>query len=51
MKKNTLKNKIVALLLIIIGFLPVIFDNDATFLVIALFFAIPLFLSKNNYIL
>lgn len=45
-----IKNKIAAILLLVIGFLTMLIDNDGTaFLLIALV-AIPLFFAKENWI-
>lgn len=52
-KKNlrrTYKNKLCAIALIIIGFLPIYIENDATVLVVSLMIGIPLFFSKQNHI-
>lgn len=47
--KETWKNKLVALSIIALGMLPVIFDKDATFLVIALMLAFPLFIAVEDW--
>lgn len=44
------KNKIVALILILIGVLSVKIDGDATFAVICAMFGLPLFFAKQNWI-
>lgn len=52
-KKNirrTYKNKLCALALIIVGICPIYLENDATFMILALLFGIPLFFSKQNHI-
>lgn len=49
--KRTIKNKIVALMLIILGVLSVFIDGDGTFMIFAAAVSIALFFSKNNYIL
>lgn len=46
--KKTLKNKIMSLLLIGAGLAPVFIDGDATVLILALIFGIPMFLSKED---
>lgn len=50
--KKTIKNKISAIGLIILAIvlLPWL-DGDATFLIFALMIAVPLFLSKKNWII
>lgn len=47
--KRTWKNKVGALVLMGIGYLSIGIDNDATFFVFALMFAIPLFLTRKNH--
>lgn len=49
--KRTIKNKIVALMLIILGVLSVFIDGDCTFMIFAVTVSIALFFAKNNYIL
>ena len=49
-KYKTLKNKIFALLLLMVGIAPIIINGDATFLVFAGCFGIPLFFAKENWI-
>lgn len=46
--KETWKNKLAALLMVAIGLIPVLLDNDGTFLVFVLLFAIPLFLTVED---
>lgn len=48
--RETLLNKIVAVVLILIGVLTVYVAKDITFLVTTLIMGIPLFLAKENYI-
>lgn len=48
--KETFKNKIAAIALLFAGLVPVMIDGDATFLVLAGCFAVPLFLAKENWI-
>lgn len=50
MKQSTKKNKIYALILIIIGIIPIFIEKDATPLIFFLFFAVPLFFAKKNVI-
>lgn len=49
--RRTLKNKVVALALIIIGLILRDITGEATALVLMLMFGIPLFLAKRNYII
>lgn len=48
--RKLIKNKIYSAILIFIGILSIMIDGDATFLVFALFLAIPLFFAKKNWI-
>jgi hypothetical protein len=47
---KTTQNKIHALILILIGLVPIWLDNDATAFVFLLIFAVPLFFAKENWI-
>ena len=49
--KMTIKNKIIALMLIIAGVLSVFIDGDGTFMIFAVAVGIALFFAKKNYIL
>ena len=49
-KRELLKNKLYALILIGIGWLSIIPERDGTFLVFALMFGLPLFFSKENWV-
>lgn len=48
--RRTWKNKAVSLALALVGYLSIGIDNDATFFVFALMFAIPLFFARRNQI-
>ena len=48
--RRTYKNKAVALALALVGYWSIGIDNDATFFVFALLFAIPLFFARRNQI-
>ena len=48
--RRTYKNKIMATLLITIGFLSAIFIGEASFLLFTLVVGIPLFITKENFI-
>lgn len=50
-KRELLKNKLYALILIGIGWLSIIPERDGTFLVFALMLGLPLFFSKENWII
>ena len=45
---ETYVNKLIALVILAIGMIPVIVDRDATFLAFAAMFAIPLFISNKD---
>ena len=49
-KYETWKNKVCGVALIIVGVLLMMVSVDATFLLIALCIAIPLFLAKRNWV-
>lgn len=50
-KKNTRDNKIVAIIMFILGFISLIITDDATaFVLFNVIFVIPLMLAKQNYI-
>lgn len=46
--KKTLKNKLAAVALMMVGMVPTLLEGDASFLVSASLFAVPLFISKND---
>ena len=47
-KKELLKNKLYALLLVIIGALSILIEYDVTFFIFALMIVLPLFFAKEN---
>jgi hypothetical protein len=49
-KKELLKNKLYALLLVIIGALSIPIEYDCTFFIFALMIGLPLFFAKENWI-
>lgn len=49
-KHKTLKNKVCALLLLMVGVVPILIEGDASFLVFAACLGIPLFFAKRNWI-
>lgn len=48
---KTLKNKVVALVIALPGILPLIIDGDATAFLLTLIISVPLFLSKEDWII
>ena len=48
--KRTWKNKLVALVLLMVSTIPIWFDRDATMFVLMLMIAIPLFFAKENHV-
>lgn len=48
---KTLKNKVFAILMLILGYMPVIIIDDCTALVIISLFAVPLFFARENWII
>lgn len=50
-KKELLKNKLCALVLILIGLVPILIERDGTFFIFALIFGLPLFFAKENCIM
>lgn len=49
-KRELLKNKLYALLLVIIGALSVLIEYDVTFFIFTLMLGLPLFFAKENWI-
>lgn len=47
---DLLINKLIAILMIAIGVVPILLDKDATFLVFALIVAVPMFISKRSWV-
>jgi len=50
-KRELLKNKIYSFVLILIGVVPILTERDGTFLLFALMIGLPLFFSKENWIM
>jgi len=48
-KRELLKNKLHALLLVIIGTLSIFIEYDGTFFIFALMIGLPLFFAKENW--
>lgn len=49
-RRSLIKNKLYALVLILIGVVPILIDQDGTFFIFALMFGVPLFFAKENWI-
>ena len=50
-KKELLKNKLYALVLILIGLVLILIERDGTFFIFALTIGLPLFFAKENWIM
>lgn len=50
-RRELIQNKVHAALLLMIGAVPCFLEHDATFFVMAAFIAVPMFFSKENWIL
>ena len=50
-RRELLKNKLCSLILIGIGALSVLIEYDGTFFILSLMFGLPLFFSKENWIM
>ena len=50
-KRELLKNKLYALVLILIGLVPILIERDVTFFIFALMIGLPLFFAKKNWIM
>lgn len=49
-QRSLIKNKLYALVLILIGVVPILIDQDGTFFIFALMIGLPLFFAKENWI-
>lgn len=49
-KRSLIKNKVYAVLIALLGAIPMIIDGDGTFFIFALALAVPLFCAKRNLI-
>lgn len=49
-KKELLKNKVYAVLLIVLGSVSILIEYDATAFILTLLMGIPLFFAKENWI-
>ena len=50
-KRELVRNKICSLLLILIGVVPILIERDGTFFIFTLMLGIPMFFSKENWIM
>lgn len=50
MKRETLKNKICSLAIILLGLLSTRIDGDCTLFIFTIMLGVPLFLAKKNWI-
>ena len=50
-RRELLKNKLYALVLILIGLVPILIERDGTFFIFALMIGLPLFFAKENWIM
>ena len=49
-KRSLIKNKVYAVLIMLLGAVPMIVDGDGTFFIFAMALGVPLFFSKKNLI-
>ena len=49
-QRSLIKNKLYALVLILIGVVSILIDRDGTFFIFALMLGLPLFFSRENWI-
>ena len=50
-QRSLIKNKLYAIIFILIGVVPILIDRDGTFFIFALTIGLPLFFSKENWIM
>lgn len=50
-KHKLIKNKLFAIIFVAAGILAILLINDGTFLVFSLMFSIPMFFSKENWVM
>lgn len=50
-RRELLKNKLYALVLILMGLVPILIERDGTFFIFALMIGLPLFFAKENWIM
>ena len=51
LQRKLLKNKLYALVLILIGLVSILIERDGTFFIFALMIGLPLFFAKENWIM
>ncbi len=49
-RRELLKNKLCALVLILMGLVPILIERDVTLFIFALMIGLPLFFAKENWI-
>lgn len=49
-RRELIRNKLYSLVLILIGAVPILIDQDGTFFIFALMLGVPLFFAKENWI-
>jgi hypothetical protein len=50
-RRELFKNKLYALVLILIGLVPILIERDGAFFIFALMIGLPLFFAKENWIM
>lgn len=50
-QRSLIKNKLYALVLMLIGVVPILIDRDGTFFIFTLMLGLPLFFAKENWII
>ena len=50
-RRELLKNKLCALVLILMGLVPILIERDCTLFIFALMIGLPLFFAKENWIM
>lgn len=49
-RRELIRNKLYSLVLILIGVVPILIDQDGTFFIFSLMLGLPLFFAKENWI-
>ena len=49
-RRELVRNKLYSLILILIGVVPILIDQDGTFFIFSLMLGVPLFFAKENWI-
>jgi len=50
-RRELIRNKLYSLVLILIGVVPILIDQDGTFFIFSLMIGLPLFFAKENWII